>query len=106
MALSFLNGCSGPHNLSPSLVQYILHKDKQFCKFKNGEIPNPDIRSKCLEIEETSGEKDFTEKVLALDERFDAGFNKASVSFGDKEKLLQAIAYYYVINKFHDEILQ
>ena len=106
VALSLLNGCSGPHNLSPSLVQYILHEDKQFCKFKIGEIPNSYIRSKCQELEETLEEKDFSENVLALDERFDAGFNKASVSFGDKEKLLQTIAYHYVINKCHDEILQ
>lgn len=106
VALSLLNGCSGPHNLSPSLVQYILHEDKQFCQCKIGEIPNPDIRSKCQEIEETSEEKEFSEKVLALDERFDAGFNKASISLGDKEKLLQTIAYHYVINKCHDGILQ
>lgn len=53
-----------------------------------------------------SEEKDFRVKVLALEERFDAGFNKASVSFGDKEKLLQTIAYHYVIHNCHDEILQ
>ena len=41
--------------------------------------------------------KDFREKVLALEERFDAGFNKVSVSFADKEKLPQTIAYHYVI---------
>ena len=44
--------------------------------------------------------------MLALEERFDAGFNKAVVSFGDKEKLLQTIAYHYIINTCHDEILQ
>ena len=33
-------------------------------------------------IEGMSEEKDFREKVLALEERFDVGFNKASVSFG------------------------
>lgn len=106
VALSLLNGCSGPHNFCPSLVQYILHEDKQFCKFEIREIPDPDIRRKCEEIEGTSEEKDFRGKVLDLEERFDAGFNKASVSFGDKEKLLQTIAYHYVINTCHDEILQ
>lgn len=106
VALSLLNGCSGPHNFCPSLVQYILHEDKQFCKFEIREIPDPNIRRKCEEIEATSEEKDFREKVLALEERFDAGFNKASVSFGDKDKLLQTIAYHYVINTCHDEILQ
>ena len=106
VALSLLNGCSGPHNFCPSLVQYILHEGKQFCKFEFREIPDPDIRRKCEEIAGMSEEKDFREKVLALEERFDAGFNKASVSLGDKERLLQSIAYHYVINNCHDEILQ
>lgn len=106
VALSLLNGCSAPHNLSPSLAQYIIHQDKKFCTFNTEEIPNPDIRNKCKEIKETSEQKGFSEKVLALDERFDAGFNKASVSFDDKEKLLQTIAYHYVINTCQDEILQ
>lgn len=83
-----------------------MHEDKQFCKFEIREIPDPDIRRKCEEIEGTSEEKDFRGKVLDLEERFDVGFNKASVSFGDKEKLLQTIAYHYVINTCHDEILQ
>lgn len=51
VVLSLLNGCSGRHNLSPSLVQYILHEEKQFCKFKIGEIPNSVTRSKCQELE-------------------------------------------------------
>lgn len=106
VALSLLNGCSGPHNFCPSLVQCILHEDKQFCKFEIREIPDPDIRRKSEEIEGTSEEKDFKEKVLGLEERFDAGFNKASVSSDDKEKLLQTIAYHYVINTCHDDILQ
>ena len=106
VALSLLNGCSGPHNLSSSLVHYLLNEEKQCCKFKIEEIPNPDIRAKCLKIQETSGEKDFSDIVQALDERFDAGFNKASVSLNDKEKLLQTMAYHYVINICHDEILQ
>ncbi|CAH3169691.1 unnamed protein product, partial [Porites lobata] len=82
VALSLLNGCSGPHNLSPSLVHYLLNQEKQCCKFKIEEIPNPDIRAKCLKIQETSGEKDFSDNVQALDERFDAGFNKASFKQG------------------------
>ncbi|CAH3197181.1 unnamed protein product, partial [Porites evermanni] len=82
VALSLLNGCSGPHNLSPSLVHYLLNEEKQCCKFKIEEIPNPDIRAKCLKIQETSGEKDFSDIVQALDERFDAGFNKASFKQG------------------------
>ena len=106
VALSLLNGCSAPHNFSPSLAQYIIHQDKQFCAFNTEEIPNLDIRNKCKEIKETSEKKGYNEKVLALDERFDAGFNKASVSFDDKEKLLQTIAYHYVINTCQDEILQ
>lgn len=38
VALSLLNRCSGPHNICPSLVQYILHEGKQFCKFEFREI--------------------------------------------------------------------
>ena len=106
IALSLLNGCSGPHNFSPSLVQYILHEDKQFCMSQVREIPDQDVRGKCEKIEASSEEKDFSENVLALEERFDAGFNKASISFGDKGKLLQTIAYHYVINTCHDEIVQ
>lgn len=106
VGLSLLNGCSAPHNLSPSLVHYLLNEEKQCCKFKIEEIPNPDTRAKCLKIQETSGENDFSDNVQALDERFDAGFNKASVSLNDKEKLLQTMAYHYVINICHDEILQ
>ena len=30
VALSLLNRCSGPHNICPSLAQYILHEGKQF----------------------------------------------------------------------------
>ena len=106
MGLSLLNGCSGPYNLSPSLVHYLLNEEKQCSKFKIEEIPNPDTRAKCLKIQETSGENDFSDNVQALDERFDAGFNKASVSLNDTEKLLQTMAYHYVINICHDEILQ
>ena len=38
VALSLLNRCSGPHNICPSLVLYILHEGKQFCKFEFREI--------------------------------------------------------------------
>jgi len=88
VTLSLRNGCSGSHDFCPSLGQYISHEDKQFCKFEIREIPDADIRCKCEEIEGTSKEKDFREKMLVLQERFDAGFNKASVSFGDRKKLL------------------
>lgn len=30
----------------PSLVHYLLNEEKQCCKFKIEEIPNPDIRAK------------------------------------------------------------
>ena len=53
----------GPTHFCPSLVQYILHEDKQFCKFEIREIPDPDIRRKCEKIEGTSEEKDFRENV-------------------------------------------
>ena len=97
MALSLLNGCSGPHNLSPSLFPYLLNEEKQCYTFNIEEIPNPDKRTKCPKIQETSGENDFSHNVQALDERFHAGFNRASVSLNDKEKLLQTMAYHYVI---------
>ena len=83
-----------------------MHEEKQFFKFEIREIPDPEIRRKCEEIVGKTEEKDFKEKVSALEERFDAGFNKASVSLGDKDKFLQTIAYHYVINTCHDEILQ
>ena len=106
VALSLLNGCSGSHNFSSSLVNYILHPDRDFTKCEVEEIPEPEMRSKLMEIAQVCEEREFKDKVLFLEERFDAGFNKASVSLEDKEKLLQALAYHYIISTCHDEITQ
>ena len=106
LALSLLNGCSGPHNFAPSLFNYMLQPDRDFDKCNLKELPDPTIRNKLCEIAEACEETEFKSKVLFLEERFDAGFNKASVSLEDKEKLLQAVAHHYIINTCHEEITQ
>ena len=68
------------HNFAPSLFNYMLQPDRDFDKCNLKELSDPTIRNKLCEIAEACGETEFKSKVLFLEERVDAGFNKASVS--------------------------
>lgn len=56
----------GPSLNVPVSPRYTCNLETSCKNFAEDIFSNPDIRSKCLEIEETSGENDFSENVLVL----------------------------------------
>ena len=88
VAIALVNGCPGPHFLTPVVAGFLLgipqepqlEEVPQECEFVS-QLKN--ISSRC-------DEASFTDAVQKFPERFDMGYTKATVTFQDKDDLLNA----------------
>eukprot|EP00794_Sanderia_malayensis_P001841 gene1841-2071_t len=77
VAASLLQGGPGPHNWCRPLTQYVLGIEP---KIVLEDIPDYEVQQKLLHIQRCTNEEEFSVLIDALDERFDAGYNKPIVS--------------------------
>ena len=94
VAIALLNGCPGPHFLTPMVAGLDIPQEPQLeevpeeCEFVN-QLKNI---SSCCE------EASFTDAVQKFPERFDMGYTKATVTFKDKDYLLNAFIKHIVLS--------
>ena len=96
VAIALLNGCPGPHFLTPMVAGFLLdipqepqlEEVPEECEFVN-QLKNI---SSCCE------EASFTDAVQKFPERFDMGYTKATVTFKDKNYLLNAFIKHIVLS--------
>ena len=102
VAIALLNGCPAPHFLTPMVAGFLLDipQESQLeevpekCEFVN-QLKNI---SSCCE------EASFTDAVQTFPERFDMGYTKATVTFEDKNDLLNACIKHIVLSSAAEEI--
>ena len=107
VALSLLNGASGPHIFSSCLANFILGMEKK-CIGEEviKEIPGDqaEIVVKLRSLNSCTNPDEWTKALIIFEERFDMGINKATVSFEEKEELIRAAAKHIMISSALEEI--
>ena len=102
VAIALVNGCPGPHFLTPMVAGFLLdipqepqlEEVPEECEFVN-QLKN--ISSYC-------DEASFTAAVQKFPECFDLGYTKATVTFEDKNDLLNACIKHIVLSSVAEEI--
>ena len=102
-AASLLQGGPGPHNWCSPLAQYVLGIEP---KIVLADIPDYEVQQKLLHLQQCTNEEEFGILIDDLDDRFDAGYNKAKVTLTDKEDIIMKVSRYYVISRQLEEMQQ
>ena len=107
VALSLLNGASGPHFLLPSLAHFVLgSQDEQEATTLIQQLPleNHNIKEKLEALYSCDDPNKWNELILNFDERFDMGINTACVPFENKEMLIKATVKHIMVSSVAEEI--
>ena len=105
VALALLHKCAGPHNLSRSLVDYIL--DPENVVYNPNDIPDFEVRRLVLQLMEcnTTASMDMLSQELD-DIRIDAGYKNAIITIQDRDMMGKKICKHNIITKQLEEIQQ
>ncbi|CAB4044327.1 G2 M phase-specific E3 ubiquitin- ligase-like [Paramuricea clavata] len=99
-ALGLLQGSPGPRYFSRIVVDYILTGNIEDLMPSIAEIPNHDIKTSLIELEELSNQStadEFREKAsFESGFRFESGYTKPFVTMSDKDEFLRCIALHYM----------
>lgn len=104
VGLALLHGCPGPRNWAPSLAAYILQMEVKEASIH--EVPDYEVRTKLCCLLKCESDEQWKELLLDFPERFDAGYTKGQISFGEKNRFVAKIIYHFVISVCHEEIQQ
>ena len=97
-ALGILQGSPGPRCFSKTVVDYILTGNIEDLMPSIAEIPNHDIKTSLIELDELSNADEFREKAsFESGFRFEAGYTKPFVTMSDKDEFLRCIALHYTV---------
>ena len=102
VAIALLNGCPGPHFFTPMVAGFILDIPQEP---HLTEVPDDcEFLTQLTNISECSNEASFISAVNPFPERFDMGYTKATLTFEDKNELLNACVKHVVLRCVADEI--
>lgn len=93
IALALLHGCSGPHNLAPSIAREILEIDR---KFEITELPDFGLQEQLKEIQASTSSEKSIEAMKAVDDRYDAGI--PYVQQVDRDQFIELIMQHRMID--------
>ena len=98
VALSLLQGCSGPKCLGPGVTDYILHKDLAKIKPTVDEIPDNIVRQALIDLLKINDSQEFCDEAsFNFSPRFEAGYCKPIVTRVDGEEMSQCISLHHTI---------
>ena len=102
VAITLVNGCPGPHFFSPMVAGFILDIPREP---HLSEVPEDcEFLTQLTNISNCSDEASFISAVNSFPERFDMGYTKATVTFEDKNELLNACVKHVVLSCLAEEI--
>ena len=104
VALALLHKCAGPHNLSRSLVDYII--DPENIVYNPNYIPDFEVRKLALQLMKCKTTESMNMLSELDDIRIDAGYNNAVVTIQDRDIIINKICKHNVITKQLEEIQQ
>lgn len=102
VAIALVNGCPGPHFFTPMVAGFILDIPREP---HLTEVPDDcEFLTQLTNISNCSDEASFISAVNSFPERFDMGYTKATVTFEDKNELLNACVKHVVLSCVAEEI--
>ena len=102
VAIALVNGCPGPHFLTPVVAGFLLDIPQEP---QLEEVPEErEFVNQLKKISSCCDEASFIDAVQKFPERFDMGYTKATVTFQDKNDLLNACIKHIVLSSVAEEI--
>ena len=100
VAIAQLNGCPGPHFLTPMAAGFLLDIPQE----PQLEGVPEECECQSTHISSCCEEASFTDAVQKFPERFDMGYTKATVTFEERNDLLNACMKHIVSSSVTEDI--
>lgn len=107
VALSLLNGGSGPHFFCPILAHYLVCTEYHPTPTELlDQLPeeNCALKNKLASLLACQSEESWNEAIAKFDERFDMGINNVAIPIGRKEELVKSVVKHIMISSVAEEV--